>query len=258
MTQPLRLVHASDLHLEMPVHGLPEVPDHLRELLIEAPYHAAEQVFETALAEDADAVLLAGDVLNVDRAGPPAIVLLLDQFRASRIAKFRCIGQAALSTLQIPGREVFPYHRMYMSSPSAVWNRSTSRAAAKPSPAFKARVARRAARSMRVGFTAMSTVCSQSVSRMARTIPLATKAIAFTTWPSAAGTSNKRSTSIRASRTTAGARKAAGPKKLAHTAVRSSPSMKRPAQNEVRRDGYGPVARTNSRHHGLHAPGTTS
>ena len=35
------------------------MPDHLRELLIEAPYHAAEQVFETALAEDVDAVLLA-------------------------------------------------------------------------------------------------------------------------------------------------------------------------------------------------------
>lgn len=80
MTQPLRLVHASDLHLERPLHGLAEVPDHLRDLLIEAPYQAAEQVFETALAEDADAVLLAGDVLDVDRAGPPAIVLLLDQF----------------------------------------------------------------------------------------------------------------------------------------------------------------------------------
>lgn len=80
MTQPLRLVHASDLHLELPVYGLAEVPDHLRDVLVEAPYHAAEQVFETALAEDADAVLLAGDVLNVDRAGPPAIVLLLDQF----------------------------------------------------------------------------------------------------------------------------------------------------------------------------------
>jgi DNA repair protein SbcD/Mre11 len=80
MTQPLRLVHASDLHLERPIYGLAEVPDQLRELLIEAPYQAAERVFETALAEDADAVLLAGDVLNVDRAGPPAIVLLLDQF----------------------------------------------------------------------------------------------------------------------------------------------------------------------------------
>jgi DNA repair protein SbcD/Mre11 len=80
MTQPIRLVHASDFHLERPLYGLADIPDHLRELLIEAPYHAAEQVFETALAEDADAVLLAGDVLHVDRAGPPAIVLLLDQF----------------------------------------------------------------------------------------------------------------------------------------------------------------------------------
>src|SRR4051794_21489594 len=80
MTQPLRLVHASDLHLERPLYGLADIPDHLRELLIEAPYHAAEQVFETALAEDVDGVLLAGDVLDVDRAGPPAIVLLLDQF----------------------------------------------------------------------------------------------------------------------------------------------------------------------------------
>jgi len=80
MSKPLRLVHASDLHLERPIHGLAEVPDHLRELFIEAPYQAAERVFETALAERADAVLLAGDVLHVDRAGPPAIVLLLDQF----------------------------------------------------------------------------------------------------------------------------------------------------------------------------------
>jgi DNA repair exonuclease SbcCD nuclease subunit len=80
MSQPIRLVHASDLHLEQPIYGLAEVPDHLRELLIEAPYQAAEQVFETVLAENADALLLAGDVLNVDRAGPPAIVLLLDQF----------------------------------------------------------------------------------------------------------------------------------------------------------------------------------
>ncbi len=41
-------------------------------------------MFEAALAEDVDAVLLAGDVLNVDRAGPPAIMLLLEQF--SRLA----------------------------------------------------------------------------------------------------------------------------------------------------------------------------
>ena len=76
----LRLLHASDLHLEQPIYGLAAVPDHLRELFVEAPYRAAEQVFETALAEDVDAVLLAGDVLSVDRAGPPAIMLLLEHF----------------------------------------------------------------------------------------------------------------------------------------------------------------------------------
>jgi DNA repair exonuclease SbcCD nuclease subunit len=80
MTQPIRLVQASDLHLEQPLYGLAEVPEHLHEQLVEAPYQAAERVFETALAENANALLLAGDVLNVDRAGPPAIVLLLDQF----------------------------------------------------------------------------------------------------------------------------------------------------------------------------------
>jgi hypothetical protein len=76
----LRLLHASDFHLEQPIYGLSEVSEALRELLIDAPYRAAEQLFETALAEDVDAVLLAGDVLNVDRAGPPAIMLLLEQF----------------------------------------------------------------------------------------------------------------------------------------------------------------------------------
>jgi DNA repair exonuclease SbcCD nuclease subunit len=81
MARPtLRLLHASDLHLELPLYGLAEIPDHLRELIVEAPFQAAEQLFEFALAENVDAVLLAGDVLNVDRAGPPAIMLLLEQF----------------------------------------------------------------------------------------------------------------------------------------------------------------------------------
>lgn len=81
---PLRLVHASDLHLERPPFGLEEVPAHLRDTFVEAPYHAAELVFETTLSENADALLLAGDVVDVARAGPPAIVFLIEQF--SRLA----------------------------------------------------------------------------------------------------------------------------------------------------------------------------
>lgn len=78
--QALRLVHASDLHLERPVYGLAEVPEHLHELLRDAPYRAAMQVFETALTEQADALLLAGDVVDLSRGGPRAIVFLREQF----------------------------------------------------------------------------------------------------------------------------------------------------------------------------------
>jgi exonuclease SbcD len=78
---PLRFVHAGDLHLERPLSGVAEVPPHLREAFLEAPYLAAQQIFETALTEGADAVLLAGDVVHLDRAGPRAIVFLIEQFQ---------------------------------------------------------------------------------------------------------------------------------------------------------------------------------
>ncbi len=77
---PLKLVHASDLHLEQPAYGVAEVPDALRELFVESPYLAAEQVFETVLAEDADMLLLAGDVVDPNRAGARAMVFLTEQF----------------------------------------------------------------------------------------------------------------------------------------------------------------------------------
>lgn len=78
---PLRFVHAADLHLERPLSGVAQIPSHLREAFLEAPYLAAEQIFETALAEGVDALLLAGDVVHLDRAGPRAIVFLIEQFK---------------------------------------------------------------------------------------------------------------------------------------------------------------------------------
>ncbi len=41
-TQPVRLVHASDLRLDRPLYGLTEAPSELRELLRDAPLEAAE------------------------------------------------------------------------------------------------------------------------------------------------------------------------------------------------------------------------
>lgn len=79
-SRPFRFIHASDLHLERPPEGLAEVPDHLRPLLIDAAYRAAERVFDAAMKAEADAVLLAGDVVDLTAAGPRAIVFLIEQF----------------------------------------------------------------------------------------------------------------------------------------------------------------------------------
>lgn len=76
----IRFLHASDFHLEQPLYGLASVPDHLRELLIDAPYQAATRVFDTAILEHVDFVLLAGDLADLGAAGPRAIAFLLEQF----------------------------------------------------------------------------------------------------------------------------------------------------------------------------------
>lgn len=91
-----RFLQASDLHLEQPLYGLTEVPDQLRELLLDAPLQAASRVFETAILEDVDFVILAGDVINPHTAGPRAMAFLLDQLeqlRDHKIAVYWCGGK---------------------------------------------------------------------------------------------------------------------------------------------------------------------
>src|SRR5688572_18235497 len=75
-----RFLHASDFHLERPPAGLAELPDHLRELLIEAPYRAAGNVFDAAISNEVDFVLLAGDLVAPERSGPRGILFLREQF----------------------------------------------------------------------------------------------------------------------------------------------------------------------------------
>ncbi len=79
-TRPLRFVHTSDLHLELPPFGLGEVPEHLRELFIECAYWAAERVFAVVLAEEAEFLVLSGDVLQPQQTGPRGPLFLAEQF----------------------------------------------------------------------------------------------------------------------------------------------------------------------------------
>ncbi len=78
--QSFRFIHASDFHLETPPHGLAECRTRLREILLEAPYRAANNVFEAALRHEVDFVILSGDVVAPNLAGPRALVFLRDQF----------------------------------------------------------------------------------------------------------------------------------------------------------------------------------
>lgn len=78
--ESIRFIHASDFHLERAMHDLLDIPDHLKHGLVEAPWKAAEAVFEHAVVEQVDFVLLTGDLLNPIATGANGPAFLLDQF----------------------------------------------------------------------------------------------------------------------------------------------------------------------------------
>ncbi|MBN2578185.1 MAG: DNA repair exonuclease [Pirellulales bacterium] len=83
--QPLRFLQAGDFHLERPLSGVEEVPDAWRELFLEAPYRAAARVFDAAVMEGVQFVVLTGDLLDPVLTGPRGPVFLTEQF--SRLAE---------------------------------------------------------------------------------------------------------------------------------------------------------------------------
>jgi DNA repair protein SbcD/Mre11 len=120
-TRPLRFVHTSDLHLEAPPSGLAEVPEHLRELAVECGYWSAERVFAVVLAEEAEFLLLSGDILQPEETGPRGPLFLAEQFErlAEReIQVYWAGGQADPpevwpACVRLPKNvHVFPTHRI--------------------------------------------------------------------------------------------------------------------------------------------------
>ncbi len=78
--KPFRFVQASDFHLETPPHGFSGAPDHLVELLVESAYRSAAHVFDIAIAEDVDFLLLVGNLVDPHLAGPRGLAFLQSQF----------------------------------------------------------------------------------------------------------------------------------------------------------------------------------
>jgi len=82
--RPFKFLHSGDFHLEQPGEGPPDAPEALADVLIECPYRAAKQVFDTAIAEEVDFVILAGNLLDVDLTGPRGMLFLVEQFERLR------------------------------------------------------------------------------------------------------------------------------------------------------------------------------
>lgn len=82
--ESFRFIHTSDFHLERPLQDILDLPEHLKRTLVEAPWKAAEAVFEHAVLENVDFIILAGDVLNPVSTGAQGIAFLLDHFETLR------------------------------------------------------------------------------------------------------------------------------------------------------------------------------
>ncbi len=78
--QPFRFLHAADFQLDQPLHGLLDIPDHLRGTMIDGAYRAAERVIDTAIHEQVSFVCLSGELLNLAMPAARSLAFLRDQF----------------------------------------------------------------------------------------------------------------------------------------------------------------------------------
>ncbi len=95
MAEPVKFIHASDFHLDQPIRGLAEIPNHIKAVLANAPYDAAQKVFDLAVAERVDFLLLSGDLLDMEAGGPRAAAFLLSNFERladKEIEVYWCAG----------------------------------------------------------------------------------------------------------------------------------------------------------------------
>jgi DNA repair exonuclease SbcCD nuclease subunit len=78
--QHFRFLQAGSFALDQPLAGLTEIPEPLTELLIDAPFLAAQKVFDAAIEERVDFAVLNGDLVDLARPSARAIAFLLDNF----------------------------------------------------------------------------------------------------------------------------------------------------------------------------------
>lgn len=94
--QHFRFLHAGGFALDEPLQGLAEIPDALAPTLADAPFVAAGKVFDAAIEERVDFVVLNGELLDLSGPAARAIAFLLDHFErlaAHNIAVYWATGR---------------------------------------------------------------------------------------------------------------------------------------------------------------------
>lgn len=85
----MKFLHAADLHLDTPFIGISNFSKELQKQLQESTYQAAKKLFETAVAEQVDFVILAGDVFDDTDSSLKAQMFLRDEFEKLKQAKIK-------------------------------------------------------------------------------------------------------------------------------------------------------------------------
>lgn len=63
----LTFIHTADLHLGSPLMGIKATDERIAEMLVQASYHAFDQIVDLAIRGDVDFVLIAGDLFDSQR-----------------------------------------------------------------------------------------------------------------------------------------------------------------------------------------------
>lgn len=82
----MKFLHAADLHLDTPFVGINDFSKELQKKLQDSTYQAARNLFSTALKEQVDFVILAGDIFDDTDSSLKAQMFLRDEFEKLRQA----------------------------------------------------------------------------------------------------------------------------------------------------------------------------
>ena len=109
---PIKFIHSSDFHLDQSIKGLTELSPHLVETLANAPYIAAQKVFDLAIAERVDFLLLSGDLYDSESGSARASAFFSVSLNVLRKKRLRSIGAVANRIIPIVGRAPSSFRKM--------------------------------------------------------------------------------------------------------------------------------------------------